>query len=150
MSMTKKDIFIGLDFDGTVADHDFPDIGKEIPYAFDWLKKYQHMGAKILLNTIRSDDQMAPDGITSTLDAAVKFLNDRGINLFGVNKNPIQKAWSSSPKVYAHYYIDDLGIGTPLIKYPEFKRECVDWTILGPMCQEKILTWIVKQRLGEV
>jgi hypothetical protein len=61
-------------------------------------------GHKIVLNTMRS-------GIK--LNDAVKAIENSGIKLYGVNKTPGQDKFTSSPKVYADIYIDDLAIGIP-------------------------------------
>jgi hypothetical protein len=54
-----------------------------------------------------------------------------GIPLMGVNENPSQKSWTSSPKAYAQLYIDDAALGTPLV-YPESssERPYVDWAAI--------------------
>ncbi len=66
---------------------------------------------------------------------AEDYLNDaeqwfalNEIPLYGVNRNPDQKSWTSSPKVYAHLYIDDAAIGIPLIVPGEERvAPYVDW-----------------------
>ena len=42
-------MFIAVDFDGTIVDHRFPDIGATVPEAFKWLKAYKERGAKLIL-----------------------------------------------------------------------------------------------------
>jgi len=46
--------------------------------------------------------------------------------LYGINENPGQSSWTSSPKVYAEFYIDDCALGVPL-SYPSQERPFVDW-----------------------
>ena len=121
-------MFVGLDFDGTVVTHDFPDIGKDIG-AISWLLKIQEAGGRIILNTMRSGESLV---------AAVQFLEDQGVELYGVNQNPSQTSWTSSPKVYAHVYIDDAAFGCPLIFPDNGKRPYVDWNIVGPGILEKL------------
>lgn len=121
-------MFVGLDFDGTVVTHDFPDIGKDIG-AISWLLKIQEAGGRIILNTMRSGESLV---------AAVKFLEDQGVELYGVNQNPSQASWTASPKVYAHVYIDDAAFGCPLIFPVDGKRPYVDWNIVGPGILEKL------------
>jgi hydroxymethylpyrimidine pyrophosphatase-like HAD family hydrolase len=110
-------MIIGVDFDGTVVKHAFPAIGEELPHAIETLKLLQDHGHYLMLWTMRSGE---------TLVEAVKFLEDRGINLWGVNENTTQYKWSQSKKQYAHLYIDDAAIGCPLL-YPEGERPEVDW-----------------------
>ena len=121
-------MIIGLDFDGTVVTHDFPEIGKDIG-AISWLLKIKRAGGQFILNTMRSGESLV---------AAVKFLEDQGVELYGVNQNPSQASWTASPKVYAHVYIDDAAFGCPLIFPVNGKRPYVDWNIVGPGILEKL------------
>lgn len=61
-----------------------------------------------------------------TLEEAVKWFEDNDIPLYGIQKNPDQRNWTSSPKAYGQLYIDDAALGCPLIKYTN-KRPHVDW-----------------------
>jgi hypothetical protein len=120
---------IAIDFDGTIADHVFPDIGKAVPGAFKWLKKFQKAGARLILWTMRSDGQECGDVLT----AAVEFCRKNGIEFFGINGNPEQHSWTTSPKVYAHIYVDDAAFGCPLRDNPRMGgRPFVDWDAVGP------------------
>lgn len=111
-------MIIGIDFDGTCVTHEYPHIGKEIG-AISVLKKIIDNGHELIIHTMRSGD---------TLNAAVKFLNDNGIELFGVNKNPNQKSWTTSPKPYCHLYIDDTALGCPIIYNSDVSmRPYVNW-----------------------
>lgn len=65
-----------------------------------------------------------------TLENAVKWFADNGIELWGVNRNPDQYKWTGSPKVYAQLYIDDAALGCPLIKPMNGKRPYVDWSLV--------------------
>jgi hydroxymethylpyrimidine pyrophosphatase-like HAD family hydrolase len=121
-------MYICIDFDGTIVDHRFPDIGPPAPGALEWLAKFQEAGAKLILFTMRSDG--GKHG--GTLRAAVKYLEDHGIKLYGVNKNPTQIHWTTSPKAYGQIYIDDSAFGCPLIQPEGFQRPCVDWDVVGP------------------
>ena len=51
------------------------------------------------------------------LEDAVNWFAENNIPLFGVNQNPTQASWTSSPKAYAQLYIDDAALGCPL-HYP--------------------------------
>ena len=123
--------YICVDFDGTIVDHRFPEIGDEVPSAIATLKRLETMGAKIILFTMRSDI----DGERPVLTEAVQFLEERGITLYGVNRNPDQD-WSESPKAYGHIYVDDAGINCPTRNVMGFERLCVDWEVVGPMLYE--------------
>ena len=129
-------VTICVDFDGTIADHCYPDIGNLIPGAVVWLRKFHVMGHKTILHTMRSDD--GPDGLV--LSQALKFCNDNGIHLDHVNENPSQKEWTSSPKIYGHYYVDDAAVGCPLKVNPRMGgKPFVDWHKAGPMLLDMIV-----------
>ena len=49
-----------------------------------------------------------------TLQDAIDWFKENGIPLWGINENPNQKEWTSSPKIYANIYIDDTALGIPL------------------------------------
>jgi len=116
-------MIISVDFDATIVDHKYPDIGEPVPKAIDYIKKFVDAGAKIILNTMRSGKE---------LQEAVNYLKDNNIELFGVNENPTQSDWTTSPKPYANLYIDDANYGQPLKEDPKFDRPYVDWDITGP------------------
>lgn len=115
--MVGKDYVIAVDFDGTCVTNEHPKVGKNIG-AGPVLRELVKRGYKIVLNTMRSDK----DGL---LKDAVKWFEKEGIELYGINENPTQSGWTSSPKVYAQLYIDDHGIGCPLKR--GFGKSFVDW-----------------------
>ncbi|MCJ7716577.1 MAG: hypothetical protein MUO54_08660 [Anaerolineales bacterium] len=127
-------MYICIDFDGTIVDHRFPNIGPPVPGALDWIIKFQEAGAKLILFTMRSDGGRSGD----VLSPAVKYLEKNGVSLYGVNKNPTQVHWTNSPKAYSQIYIDDAAFGCPLIQLDGFKRPCVNWEIVGPGVMEKL------------
>ena len=111
---------IAVDFDGTCTTHEYPRIGRDIG-AEPVLKRLSASGHELILWTMRSGD---------TLKEAVGWFKARGIPLYGININPTQKNWTSSPKVYANLYIDDAALGIPLCmpsKFDSHERPFVDW-----------------------
>lgn len=127
---TLKQMVIAIDFDGTIVEHAYPDIGLAVPGALNWIKAFQDHGAKIILWTMRSGE---------TLDEAVAFLNHRGIELWAANHNPDQGSWTDSAKAYAHVYIDDAAFGCPLRESVGVKRPSVDWSKVGPSVLKRIV-----------
>ena len=110
-------MIIGVDFDGTIVENAYPEIGEPVRGALPFLRDRIRHGDKIILWTVRSGAE---------LDEAVEFLNDNDIILFGINNNPTQKKWSHSPKAHCDVYIDDRALGVPL--YMSGKRRwVVDW-----------------------
>jgi len=110
--------YIAVDFDGTCVTHDYPAIGKEIG-AVLVLKRLVEAGHQLILNTMRSGVE---------LHQAVEWFKSHEIPLIGINTNPTQHNWTSSPKAYAHLYIDDAALGCPLITESGIsQRPFVDW-----------------------
>lgn len=115
-------MIIAVDFDGTLADHIYPEIGEECRGATSWLKRFTEAGARLILLTMRGG---------KALDEAVDWLRERGVKLWAVNENPEQRRWTESPKVFAHIYIDDAAFGVPLVD-TAVGRKAVDWDKVGP------------------
>lgn len=138
MDTQKQPFIIAVDFDGTLVEHRFPQIGEPVPGAFLWLTRFvRHGGARLILWTMRCCDGTAGDVLTP----AVEFCRTRGIEFWGVNENPQQKEarWSTSGKVYAHAYIDDSAAGTPLIQWTNGNiLPHVDWNKVGPLVMDRI------------
>lgn len=96
---------IAVDFDGTVVEHKFPAIGKEILFAFDTLKALQEQRHQLILWTYRSGKE---------LDEAVEYCRKNGIVFYAVNKNYPEEVFEEgkiSRKIQADFYIDDRNIG---------------------------------------
>lgn len=133
-------MLIAVDFDGTIAEHEFPEIGQAVVGAFEWMKRWQEAGAKLILWTMRSDGREGEGKANGpVLTEAVEFCRANGIEFHGVNANPDQHTWTQSPKAYAHVYVDDAAFGCPLV--PASKtgvRPMVDWSVVGPAILELI------------
>ena len=110
-------VVIAVDFDGTCVTHDYPDIGSDIG-AVPVLRELVDAGYNLVLNTMRSG-RLEKD--------AVRWFKENNIPLYGVNCNPDQKSWTSSPKVFADLYIDDAALGIPLKTSQTSTRPFVDW-----------------------
>lgn len=126
-------MIIAIDFDGTCVTHSFPDLGTDIG-AQDVLKQLVNNGHQLILWTMRCDEKdIVGDNIISYphkqyLRAAVNWFEDNDIPLWGIQRNPEQDSWTSSPKAYAQLYIDDAALGCPLKFVPEVSpRPFVDW-----------------------
>ena len=112
---------IVIDFDGTCVTHEFPNVGKDIG-AVPILKKLIEQGHNLILFTMRSNNGdlplITPAGIIPTsgnfLDDAVNWFEENEIQLYGIQKNPTQHTWTTSPKAYGQIIIDDAALGCPL------------------------------------
>jgi hypothetical protein len=131
-------MILAIDFDGTLCEHRFPDIGAEVPGAFKWLKKFQAAGAKLILWTMRSDGRTGEGKENGpVLTEAVEWCRERGVEFWAVNENPEQKTWTQSPKAYAQLYIDDAAACCPLRESRRSGgRPMVDWAAVGPAVME--------------
>lgn len=120
-----------IDFDGTCTKHDFPRVGEDIG-AIPVLKELVKNGHNLILFTMRSDvvDVFSPEfegKFTGTyLTDAVKWFEDNKIPLYGIQVNPTQHEWTTSPKAYGQLIIDDIALGIPLIHNKD-ERPYVDW-----------------------
>jgi len=110
-------MIICVDFDGTCVEHRYPDVGKDVPYAVTILKQVAREH-KIILYTMRSGEE---------LEDAVQWFKNHDIPLYGVNENPTQSRWTSSPKIYGQLYIDDAAAGCPLMPSTTTNRPMVNW-----------------------
>ena len=96
---------IAVDFDGTIVDHKYPEIGKEKPFAIETLIQLQQEGNRLILWTSREGE---------LLEAAIKFCHDRGLDFYAVNSNQPRGALFTSQggtKIIADVYIDDRNVG---------------------------------------
>lgn len=97
---------IAVDFDGTIVEHKYPEIGEELPFATETLKmliKDQH---RLILWSVREG---------KLLEDAINWCRERGVEFWAVNKDypEEKKEWneSFSRKIKADVWIDDRNIG---------------------------------------
>ena len=69
---------IAVDFDGTIVEHRYPAIGKEIPFATATLKRLVEHGHRLILWSVREGE---------LLDEAVNWCKERGVEFYAVNKD---------------------------------------------------------------
>ena len=106
MKKPSKSITFAIDFDGTCVMHEFPETGKDVPLAVETLKMLQDAGHKLILWTMRSNmKNKKSDQFTvhqgDYLKIAEDWFKERGIELYGSQRNPTQDSWTESPKAYA-------------------------------------------------
>lgn len=98
-----KSLTIAVDFDGTIVENKYPEIGKPKMFAFESLKKLQEEGHQLILWTYRHGDK---------LSEAVEFCKMHGIEFYAVNKSyPEEDFEGVSRKILADIFIDDRNIG---------------------------------------
>lgn len=101
-------MIIAVDFDGTIVEHQYPEIGPEIPFATATLRQLIRDGHKLILWSVREG---------RLLDEAVKWCEERGVQFYAVNSDIDEAArtekepQSYSRKIKAHVFIDDRNVG---------------------------------------
>ena len=100
LSLPNRPLKLAIDFDGTIVEHRYPEIGRIRPFAFETLKSLQQKGHRLILWTHRS-------GLR--LEEAVEFCKKNGIRFYAVNKNYPEEKWdeNDSRKIDADLFIDD-------------------------------------------
>jgi hypothetical protein len=137
---------INIDFDGTAVTHDFPRVGKDIG-SQKVLKKLVENGHQLILFTMRDD---TPDSMNEYyqitpgnryLSDSIDWFKNNDIPLYGIQSNPTQLQWTTSPKSYAELLIDDTALGCPLkFDLSISNRPFVDWIEVEKLLiQQKIL-----------
>jgi hypothetical protein len=110
---------IAVDFDGTIVEHRYPEIGEEKLFAFDTLRQLQKLGHQLILWTYRNGKE---------LNEAVNYCKKHGIEFYAVNKSYPEEVLMEnevSRKIDADVFIDDRNIGG-FIGWSEI------WQILNP------------------
>src|SRR5690554_4534159 len=98
-------MIIAVDFDGTIVEHEYPAIGKPIPFAIETLLHLQKDGHRLILWTVRRGD---------LLTEAVDYCAAQGLYFYAENENyrgeTIEKQ-DFSRKLKADLFIDDRNLG---------------------------------------
>lgn len=97
-------MIIAIDFDGTLVQDKYPDIGEANRLIVDIVKAHQEKGDKIILWTCRDGE---------SLSEAIHWCKSMGIELAAVNTNlpeNQEKYGGDTRKVFADVYYDDKAI----------------------------------------
>ncbi len=98
-------MIIAVDFDGTIVEDRYPDIGREKRFAFMTLKALQKDGHRLILWTYRSGRALAE---------AVEFCRKNGVEFYAVNRSypeEILDETQMSRKIHADIFVDDRNLG---------------------------------------
>lgn len=116
-------MIIAVDFDGTLCEDKFPEIGEPNELLIRWLRNAKSRGHKLILWTCR---------INNMLDAAVYWCDYHKIEFDAINDNlpeNVSKYGTNPRKIFADVYIDDASIrgifGTRDITWVEKRYERV-------------------------
>ena len=83
---------IAVDFDGTIVEHRYPEIGKERPFAIATLKRLQKERHLLILWSVREGKR---------LQEAVDYCRERGLEFYAVNSNDPDSTHSNHPNAAA-------------------------------------------------
>ena len=143
---------VAVDFDGTIVEHKYPDIGKPLPYAIETLKALRENGIRVFLWSMRGHpdlerfphlDLHTGEFIPKdTLQEAIDFCKEQGLEFDGINESPEQ--FSTSLKQYAHLYIDDTALGCP-----HTKDGWVDWYTVIYILYE-YYHWLTTEQVSKI
>lgn len=95
---------VAVDFDGTIVENEYPQLGKPMLFAFETLKELQKRGFVLILWTVRTG---------KLLDEAVEFCRQNGVEFYAVNRNhPEEFPDPETPrKLDVDVFIDDRNLG---------------------------------------
>ena len=97
---------IAVDFDGTIVEHRYPEIGRELPFATQTLRQLIKDRHQLILWTVRE---------RHLLDEAVEWCRERGVECWAINKDfpeeDTTKNQVFSRKIKADVFIDDCMVG---------------------------------------
>jgi hypothetical protein len=97
---------IAVDFDGTIVEHRYPEIGEEKPFAVQTLRMLIADHHRLILWSVREG---------KLLDDAIEWCRERGIEFYAINREYPEETESGnehySRKIKADIFIDDRNIG---------------------------------------
>lgn len=100
---------IAVDFDGTIVENKFPDIGKPMLFGIETLHELQKRRHQLILWTFRAGHH---------LEEAVKYCEEQGITFYAVNHSYPEEVHEFerhplrySRKIDADIFIDDRNVG---------------------------------------
>lgn len=122
---------IAVDFDGTIVEHRYPEIGREIPFAIDTLKMLSREGHRLILWSVREGH---------LLGEAIAWCRERGLEFYAANKDYPEEERNHdhySRKLKADMFIDDRNIGG-----------LPDWGVIYQMIKEnKSYAQVLQEKL---
>ena len=98
-------MIIAVDFDGTIVEHKYPEIGNERPFATYTLRKLIEDRHRLILWTVRRGKE---------LQEAVDWCKERGVEFYAVNRNFPEETVEPHrgySKINAELFIDDCNLG---------------------------------------
>lgn len=97
---------IAIDFDGTIVEHRYPEIGPEKPFAIETLKLLIQDRHQLILWTVREG---------RLLDEAIEWCRERGVEFWAINRDfpeeDIELNEHFTRKLKVDLFIDDRNLG---------------------------------------
>jgi hypothetical protein len=113
-------MIFAIDFDGTLCEDKYPEIGAPKQAIIDKCKELKREGNHLILNTCR---------VGSKLKEALKWCSDQGLEFDTVNENLVERVLSyenDCRKIGADFYIDDKNLSLEEFKnFTSLKRKSV-------------------------
>ena len=134
MSDVIQSRLISIDFDGTLVNHVYPEIGDWKNHAERVVKRLLDVGHRLILNTCREDTKER-----KYLTEAVDHCERHGITFVSVNENAPEDDFreGGGRKVYAHANIDDRNLPYAVLGAPE-----IDWLLIEQWMEDN--GWLPK------
>ena len=104
-----------VDFDGTITDSHFPELGNMRPDASRVLQRLVMAGHTIIIWTCRPVNGHG-------IEEMEKWLEEHGVPYHSINENAREVKFTTGQKIYADIYIDDRSI--------DFYENGVDWNLI--------------------
>ena len=107
-----RPMIYAVDFDGTLCENRWPEIGEANLPLIRYLISRQAAGDKLILYTMREGEK---------LEQAVTWCKSHGLEFDALNDNlpELQRFYGNNPrKVFANYYIDDHNAPSSWLRNP--------------------------------
>jgi len=98
--MEDRPLVVAVDFDGTLVENNFPEIGEPNKEVMQYVRDKKEEGAIIILWTTRQND---------FLQEALDFCEQYDIPIDYANRNAPGIGFETSNKIFADIYVDDRG-----------------------------------------
>ena len=99
-------MLIAVDFDGTIVEHRYPEIGEEVPFATETLRMLRNDGHRLILWSVREG---------KLLTDAVEWCRQHGVEFYAVNHDYPEEKNENNPyfsrKLKVDVFIDDRNVG---------------------------------------
>lgn len=139
---------IYLDFDGTMVEHIYPEMGRAVPHSVRVVDRLVKAGHEIVLNTYRADLNKDFPGV---LGVAINWLNSTWLVEKTVDSIPLTRINSLKVGPWPFLldgelvknndtiYLDDQSYGTPLIPAVMSNGQMVDWLAVEKILEDNSL-----------